>query len=547
MSLIKRLWLTILFTLASLALVMAVTSQQLYSFTHHVDRYSSAQQLSANLQQLKAVALSFARADPLLPDTGKRLAEAQSRAAALQRDIEAVLPGGDRQLFSQAMSQHWLSYARNLESALHIAETAPQDALSIPEQAYQNELVPLTLEIDRQLAKREGELAQEKAELARSLTWLAPLILGPMALASVLVVLIQLTLARRLKRHLSAMALAADALSEGNLEVRLPDGGGDELAHASSRINRFLERLAGLLDEVRLHAGDNLRDSQRLQLLTRQSADASQQQIGKSRLCNDAAGEIANHAEQMALHIEAALDHSRGAGVATGQARALGEYHAEAMRLLAERIELATREMRELSQAVGDIAQSSSLIRDVAEQTNLLALNAAIEAARAGESGRGFAVVADEVRKLAESTAKATGAIFGSLQKMERAKGALGEALLAAGAASGESLSSQQSLAQALGLVDEALGGLGDLMDDIGAARELQARAGGSIRQHGHELASLAVDIESQMEEAEPLMLQLANSASGLGGALAWFRLPAGERPAATGQGRTQARALAAV
>ncbi|MEN3812262.1 hypothetical protein ABD440_17845 [Chromobacterium piscinae] len=62
-------------------------------------------------------------------------------------------------------------------------------------------------------------------------------------------------------------------------------------------------------------------------------------------------------------------------------------------------------------------------------------------------------------------------------------------------------------------------------MADIGAAGEGQTQAGGNIRQHGHELASLAQHIEQQMREAEPLMEQLAESAGGLNQALAWFRL----------------------
>ncbi|MCD5361534.1 methyl-accepting chemotaxis protein [Chromobacterium aquaticum] len=533
MTLAKRLWLTILFTLASLALALVLTGQQLLDLTQAVERHSARQQLSANLYQLKASVLQLSRLDPLLPDSPALLRQTSQTVAQLSQDIAAGLPAAEAQAFRLSVTPLWSAYQRNLNSALTIAETAPQDALAIPEQAWQQHLQPLAAQLDRLQRQEQQRLRQESAQLRDTLGRLAWLTLGPLGLASLVVVAMQLALARRLKRQLQAMAAAADALGEGNLAMRLPAQGRDELAATASRLNLFLDKLSELLRRVEGDARRSGGDCQRLQLLTLQVADASRLQSAKAKLSNEAAHAVADSAQSVAGHLQQADVHTRQAAADTESARELGQRNAEAMQALAGNMEHAQAEMRQLKHSLDDIAGVSGLIRDVAEQTNLLALNAAIEAARAGESGRGFAVVADEVRKLSERTRAATGSIFDALGKVEGATGSLHAALEQAGDACADKLDSQQALDQALLQVDAGLGRLNRLMADIREHSAAQARAGGDIRQHGHEVAHLAAAIDQQMQQAAPVMQHLADAAQDLNQTLSWFRIDAPQPAAA--------------
>jgi methyl-accepting chemotaxis protein len=89
-----------------------------------------------------------------------------------------------------------------------------------------------------------------------------------------------------------------------------------------------------------------------------------------------------------------------------------------------DRLNDGYEQMKTLSQAMGEISNSSqevnslvSTIDEIAFQTNLLALNAAVEAARAGEQGLGFAVVSDEVRNLATRSATEANKIHNVISK----------------------------------------------------------------------------------------------------------------------------------
>lgn len=265
--------------------------------------------------------------------------------------------------------------------------------------------------------KAQG-FARISSELQDKATDRTRLIIGTLAVALLLAVIIALRTARAVAVPMRQLLRHAVQMSHGNLSARtLHDMPGEfrilaeAMNHASQSLESVASGAAETADEVARSAGD--------------LASASRQISESAGQVADAVGDVSLGAETQVTQLQEvnqALDGIRGrvdevmAGAEEVQALATAiEREAVTKRSEIERamtilgdvrrvVQQAAAEVRALTTTAADITKFVGTVSRIAEQTNLLSLNASIEAARAGVAGRGFAVVAGEVRQLADQT-----------------------------------------------------------------------------------------------------------------------------------------------
>ncbi|WP_157845754.1 methyl-accepting chemotaxis protein [Herbaspirillum huttiense] len=251
---------------------------------------------------------------------------------------------------------------------------------------------PLSSLLDEQLSQRKQELTTR-----RNLT---------LAVIVVVILLASYALAGfyiATKKEIASLSHAVENVALGNLEVRIPFHGNDEIGKLGNAFNRMNDSLCEVIAGIRSSA----------HLVSLASKEIAQGNADLSERTEAQARSVQRTTASMDLFNDIVRNNADEAARANRLADSASAFATRGGEVVSDIVDTMTA----ISASSDQIANITGVIDSLAFQTNILALNAAVEAARAGEQGRGFAVVASEVRMLAQRSATAAREIKALIQE----------------------------------------------------------------------------------------------------------------------------------